>query len=386
MTLRLLVFPLLALVFLVAACAPAPTQAVETEPPVAKIVPTQPLPTSTLTSTPSQTATPPLPTLIPTRTLAPTLTMLPGTANAIATQNALLNQLAKNHDVGFVCPMDVAVECRSAGFSPDRRWAYFRKVAKKNPVLLLSVDGARAWQLDYCNIVVCKPGMDAGWLNLEAWDRDGRHLYVSANSLPDDSFNYYLGDSHSLVRVDLATGRWLDLGFWGALQFSPNRRYLASTLQREIRIRDLQTGLEQAYTIRNQRYVHTGAIVWSPDSTKFIFLAAPKNWNTGLARFSLLEFDLVSQVLHQRWETDQLSFPYRWDDPGQVIVRIPDAQWDWSYQTLDLSTLPASPLRILPHSVFPTPTPTIQPASQTMKHRLLSFFTRFYHHPIRNSL
>lgn len=351
---------LLGLLVCLSSCMPTPTPPLGTPtfPPTRTPTPTR---TPSLTPTPSLTNTP-IPLLLDTST--PTLPA--ATVAAIATDNAFINQVARSHNLEAPCPIGMNVNCRWGGVSPDRRWVYVynRDTAQLLTLKLVSADGTQSWDYTYASMYAHRlktmVELASGQLTPLRWDGDGRSLYISADDLTEeDSLAVALGYHDALFRVNLMTGKWLDLDLAGAIQFSPNGRYIAAAYGGDVTVHDLQTGNRDVYSLPDLYYTYTGAFLWSPDNEKLVFVATPSHWDAVGARFAIYEVNQAQRSLTKRAEFEKIHIPVRWDGPEQLILRESELFGLETDEAVNLAALAALPTETLTATPTPTSTPTI---------------------------
>jgi hypothetical protein len=189
------------------------------------------------------------------------------------------------------------------------------------------------------------------------WSQDGERFYYTNRPQPDGCGLFANGSD--LYQVDLATGETVEVlppnTTW-VLGLSPDETKIAYRTSGEVTltIRDLAAGEDLVYDLtpllnQDEGQDQMGAIVWSPDSTRFAFAVAHKPCIEGWAEStSIYTLDPESLTLTPRLEQDdRLLIPVAWPDEDTLLVenQVPFDQLDQKHRfTFDLETSAVEPV------------------------------------------
>lgn len=277
-----------------------------------------------------------IPIISPIETPFPTLPPIPvATLNAVSTLDAiridLINQMPELEKYGTFCQLSY---CYGVELSPNGQQII---ITNGNTIDLFKLDGERIGKYSFYEFYGHLIGFGDGYASGVHWSKDGRYLYI-ATHFGDGGPESYFGYKSSLARVNLENGTWKDTGISGVISFSLNEKYIVySTTKSEIRIRDLQSGEEDAYFVTDY-YLYFGNFVWSPDSKEIIFTATHEQWYENGSKFALYMIDIESKSIDKLHESSfPFYYPVNWAEVSRVILNRFQQIGEW---TLDLSVNP----------------------------------------------
>ena len=207
------------------------------------------------------------------------------------------------------------------GLSPNGEWAVFFAVGVGNDggLYITRVDGEKQWKILNSDIT----GYDTngvGTVSVEHWSFDGKFLYLAPSFEVSGGYGWFWGNVHQLIRLDLRTGNLVDMKMNLAFSFSPNDRLIAYRGEDGVHIHDITAQDEQVYPLPLD-IIDYGHIVWSPDSSQLIFVAAFEDLSNEREKgFTVFMIDLRDGTLKAVFENDKrYIYPSLWAEPNTIL-------------------------------------------------------------------
>jgi hypothetical protein len=344
---------LLLILILSASCTPTSTEALETVPvfptwtktilpslPPNSSSPSTPTPTERATITPTRTPNPSA-----TSTEAPyyTPTIPRETLAALATLDSLVTQIPSLGEFYSWDRILYPHYTSGLGLSPNGLWAAFFSARDSGGLKIVSVDGTKLWEVYYSELsgMTCPCG-DA-LVEIDHWSADGKYIYLNPDMRGDGGLDWVWRKEAHLIRLDLFSGYWIDTQMGNSYSFSPDDHFIAYRSESGIHIHNLSTGQESVFSV-SAEFIDFGRFVFSPDSSRIVYIAAkdllPEEvGEPGLTVFLL---DLKEGVVEILFEDDtRYLYPIAWPEQSFIIF---ETLYEWQTYRFDLETGEISPV------------------------------------------
>jgi hypothetical protein len=244
--------------------------------------------------------------------------------------------------------------------SPDGKWMAVECHSSFAGAFNLS-DPSKAWPVsvrDFYQIGTDRAFISGYHVRPWHWSNDGNYLYLSISQCCYDGGCVKYADGQSLVRLDLVTGKIVEIlqtkweGFYD-FSFSDNDRYLAylrTWLEHPIlNIQDLVTG-EDVHIPLGEQFDEAGDVVWSPDKSRIVFSArAGEDCENMVNYLVMMNMEDQSQTVLRESTTDFYT-PVEWMEENKILLSL---GYGVGYGVLDLTTDEIAP--------YLTPTPSEVP-------------------------
>ena len=324
-------------------CTPTSTESVETVPvfptwtkatllllPTKSPFPSSPTITERATITPTRSPTPfptpPNTPTIPRETLAALATL-----DSLVAQEPNLGEFYSWECMLYPCYIS------GLGLSPNGLWAAFFSARESGGLKIASVDGTKLWEVYYSELSGTPCPCGEATVAIDHWSADGKYLYLRPDMGGDGGDEWLWRNEDQLIRLDLLSGSWIDTQMGSASSFSSDEHFIAYRSERGIHIHDLSTGQERVFPV-SAEFINYGQFVWSPDSSRIVYVAAKEllyeeDGETGLTVFLI---DLQENVVRTLFEDDtRYLYPIAWPEYSFIIF---ETYHEWQTYRFDLLT------------------------------------------------
>jgi len=289
-----------------------------------------PIPTVTLTTTSPTIPTPSQPSFT-------TPTIPQETMAALATLDSLVTQVPNLEEYySWEC---ILYPCYTSGLglSPNGLWAAFFSARESGGLKIVSIDGTKQWEVYFSELsgIPCPCG-DA-LVAIDHWSADGKYIYLYPYMGGDGGEDWLWRDHDQLIRLDLDSGNWIDTQMGAAYSFSPDDQFIAYRSESGINIYEINTGQEAVFPVLT-RFIDFGQFIWSPDSSRIIYVASEEELDgeareTGLTVFLV---DLKENSVETIFENDiRYLYPVVWPENNLIIF---NTLYERQTYQLDLET------------------------------------------------
>ena len=253
------------------------------------------------------------------------------TLDALVLQNPALGEYYSWECILYPCYMS------GLGLSPNGQWAAFFSVTESAGLKIVSTDGTRQWEVNYADLSGTACPCGNAYVAIDHWSADGKYLYLQPDIAGDGGYDWLWRDHYQLIRLDLDSGNWIDTQMGSAYSFSPDDQFIAYRSESGINIYEINTGQEAVFPVLT-RFIDFGQFIWSPDSSRIIYVASEEELDgeareTGLTVFLV---DLKENSVETIFENDiRYLYPVVWLENNLIIF---NTLYERQTYQLDLET------------------------------------------------
>lgn len=219
--------------------------------------------------------------------------------------------------------------------SSDNQWFLVNCESKLHDdkyARVFRLDGSASWKISLADFPWVEKDHPLRRLFSSNWSNDGKFVYLQPAVEFDPTNHGVFVTLYSLYRLDLQMGDFnvilsskeKNLSPFST-EFSPDGKYLVyvDLVNRPnlVNILDLQTNKLRSIEL-DDKYIDTGAFVWTQDSKKLMFVAAFDGWENLKAGMSLYSLEIDTFSLETIiYDDPRLLFPHHnWVDENTLLL------------------------------------------------------------------